>query len=137
MKFSSKLGVVCGLLLVATFAASRADDFSWEKPTGMPTQVEEAACEASPACVGFECVDLDPPVTVVPNGGSSSVVVKSYKRLTTSTYGTCKDGYYFATCSYYSEGVECADLSIFGQPGCKLMDLWGAKTVYSGNCNGK
>jgi hypothetical protein len=134
MKFSSKLGVVFGLLLVATFTGSRADDFDWNQQQGPPEEKKKHLCEGSPPCVGLSCVNVDPPVTVVPDGKTGSVIVKSYQRITTTAYGTCAATQSESDLCYSYPGVECATLTIFGLPDCDINSIWGAKKVYSGNC---
>jgi hypothetical protein len=134
MKLSSiRIGFAFALLLVLAFASSRAD-FQWNQGQGPPNQVSDSACSQSAPCVPPSlCFNLDPPVSVVPNGGTNSVIVKSYQRATASPYGTCQGTSESDTCYAYPN-VQCAVLIIYGAVECPLEFNWGQKTVYSGNC---
>jgi hypothetical protein len=134
MKFSSlKLGLVFSFLFVLGFAVSRADDFQWNQQQGPPQQLTGFACTQSAACASTTCQAVNPPVSVIPDGGMNYVVVQSYFAMQNFTYGTCQGTSPPDFCNQYPN-VRCARLQIFGMPNCNIGDLWGTKLVYSGNC---
>ena len=128
---SLKLSFVVVLSLMFGFALSRADDFSWNQAAG-PPQLLNASCSLSAACTDNACHAVNPPVSVVPDGKTSSVVVKSYKKWSSTLYGTCDTGV-SGTCYAYPN-VPCADIQLYGMPGCMFDDRVGFTTVYAGNC---
>lgn len=127
-------GLLCGVFLALAITVSRADDFQWDQQSGPPASLPDYACVQSPACASTNCTAVDPPKSVVPDGGTNSVVVKSYYAMENFVYGTCQGTSEGDNCTAYPN-VKCARLQIFGMEGCKTGDLWGTKVVYSGNCS--
>lgn len=123
-----KAGLACGLLAIA-LTSSRAD-FSWNQPDGPPFARTEAACEVWTACAPEDCQNVNPPVSVVPNFKTQSVIVKSYKRYGTATYGSCVNAE-TGNCTDYA-GVLCAVLEVYGLANCNTS--LGYKSVYAGTC---
>jgi hypothetical protein len=132
MKFSFKLGVLCGLLLVVAFASSRAD-FAWELAQGPPSLSKNSACAISPSCIPDGCQNPNPPPSVVPDGGKNAILVKSYEKAYNTAYGTCQAGG-INNCYGYPN-VACGAVRVYGMPNCVFEDRLGFKTVYSGSCN--
>jgi hypothetical protein len=133
MKLSSlRLVALCGLVFLLASTISRAD-FTWEAQQGAPNQLTNFACDALPQCMPNGCTKVDPPVSVVPEGKTQSVVVRSYDKKNTKTYGTCVT-ISSGSCMQYPN-VKCGEVWIYSQTGCNGEDLLGFASVYSGNCS--
>ena len=135
MKFSRfNLFLVCCPLLGFTLTALTAADasFSWTQAQGPPQKLN-ATCAALASCApATGCVVVNPPVSVVPSGGTTNVLVKSYSKIIDKTYGNCDTGTP-GTCYAYPN-VKCAYFYIYGDTACDSS--WGNAYVYAGSCSG-
>jgi hypothetical protein len=128
-----KLGLVCGVLFVFAFAIARAE-FSWNQGQGPPYNAVDSACVASPNCVPAGCQLVDPPVSLIVDGGTNNVIVKSCSLSVAFAYGTCQGSTEGNICyAYASNSVLCAKVFCYGNTDC--TSYWGQKSVYSGNCS--
>src|SRR6266487_3635827 len=106
----SKLGLVCGMLLMLALTSSRAD-FSWDKAQGPSYSTEASACGiANQPCVAGGCVAVGQ-LTMVPDDETNSVEVSSYERFSTTPYGVCGTG--TSSCTAYPN-VECGHVNLYG-----------------------
>lgn len=130
-------GIACAAVFLFSFAISRADSFQWNQASGPPNQTSSSSCSASSPCItSAGCVPVDPPLTMVPDGKTNSVVVKGYSKGMTFAYGTCATAQPTDTCQQYPDGgITCGYVVLFGLSNCTTDSMWGLKIVYAGNCS--